>query len=146
MSILKESHIIEDLNGIRCSIVEKNASAERVAFLKNVLECNGWTVVIDKSPPPPPPKVAPAAAPATPITEAGYELSAPSPPPSLPQRGEEQVPIPPPETFTIGVTDKTFHAMLAVYQRRLKTPDGKIISPEYWNQKAFVGNHWYWNL
>jgi len=37
--------IIEEINGIRCSIVEKKISPERCAFLTSILESNGMVVV-----------------------------------------------------------------------------------------------------
>lgn len=38
-------HIVEDLNGTRCSIVEKGISGERAQFLKSILENSGLTVI-----------------------------------------------------------------------------------------------------
>jgi hypothetical protein len=32
---INQNHLFEDLDGVKCAIVEKNASKERVAFLKN---------------------------------------------------------------------------------------------------------------
>lgn len=42
--VLKAKHIVEELNGIRCTIVEKGASSDRIQFLKNLLEFNGFQV------------------------------------------------------------------------------------------------------
>jgi hypothetical protein len=39
-------HTIEEINGVRCSVVEKKISAERAAFLKGILETNGYQVQI----------------------------------------------------------------------------------------------------
>ena len=39
-------HIVEEINGIRCSIIEKKATLERTAFLKALLEFNGMEVVV----------------------------------------------------------------------------------------------------
>jgi hypothetical protein len=39
-------HIVEEINGIRCSIIEKKATTERTAFLKAILEFNGMEVVV----------------------------------------------------------------------------------------------------
>jgi hypothetical protein len=47
----------------------------------------------------------------------------------LKQKNEED-----PITFILGVTDITFSAVLAVYKFELKTPDGRYVSPAYWNQ------------
>jgi hypothetical protein len=122
MAITKTDHIIEEIDGVRCSVVEKNVSPERLAFIRPILEFNGLEVKITQSPPPKTP-------PAPPATE-----GAPAPP----------SPSPAPETFTVGVTDKLFNIMLAIYARRIKTPDGSIISPHYWNQDGEITGKWYW--
>jgi hypothetical protein len=49
-----------------------------------------------------------------------------------------------PPTMMIGVTDLTFNPVLAVYGRRLKSPDGHRINPNYWNQKGDSFNPQYW--
>ena len=49
---INQNHTVEEFDGVRCSVVEKNASEMRVAFLKNLLEHNGFTVLVVKSPPP----------------------------------------------------------------------------------------------
>ena len=119
----KEAHALEEINGVRCAVVEKNVSPERTEFLKKLLELNGYTVMVAPSPPP---KV--VAKPVAPGTEA-----APPPPPP-----------PAPETFTIGVTDFLFHPQLAIYERALKTPEGKIVSIDYWNQQPEKEGEYYW--
>jgi hypothetical protein len=37
-------------------------------------------------------------------------------------------------SWKIGVTDLVFHAVVDVYKRRLRTPNGHIITPAYWLQ------------
>ena len=69
---LNKNHEYEELDGVRCGIVEKNVKPERVAFLKALLEYNGYTVV---SVPTPAPKAAPAPAPKE------GEIAVPPPPP-----------------------------------------------------------------
>ena len=49
---INKNHEFEELDGVKCAIVEKNATAERVAFLKQLLEFNKYTVVVVPSPPP----------------------------------------------------------------------------------------------
>jgi hypothetical protein len=44
--VLKAKHIIEEINGTRCTIVEKGASAARVEFLKRLLEFNKYVVLV----------------------------------------------------------------------------------------------------
>ena len=40
-----------------------------------------------------------------------------------------------PQLYTIGVTDMVFNPTVYVFQRRLKTIDGKrIVTQDYWNQ------------
>jgi hypothetical protein len=114
---INKNHEFEELNGVKCAIVEKNAGAERVAFLKNLLEYNGYTVLVA----PTPAKPAPPPRPAT--TEQAVE-----------QTPEESAP-PPPETFTVGVTHVAFNPTNAIFGRLLHTPDGHVVTLAYWQQK-----------
>lgn len=43
---LKAKHIVEEINGTRCTIVEKGATADRVDFLKKLLEFNQFEVIV----------------------------------------------------------------------------------------------------
>jgi hypothetical protein len=119
---INKNHEFEELNGVKCGIVEKNASAERVAFLKQLLEFNKYEVIVVTSPPP---KVPAAAKPATPPAA---DAMAPTPEP------QSEAP-PAPATFTIGVSDYTFNPTNAIFGRLLKTPDGHIVTLAYWEQK-----------
>ena len=110
---INKNHISEELNGVKCAIVEKNVSAQRADFLKKLLIYNKYSVEIAASPPP---KTTPA--PATP------EGDAPAPPPT-----------PSPETFTVGVTDMMFNPINAIYGRLLHTSDGHIVTAAYWHQQ-----------
>ena len=48
---INKNHEFEDSNGIKCAIVEKNVSKERIAdFLKQILEYNHYTVVVVPTP------------------------------------------------------------------------------------------------
>lgn len=116
---LNKNHEFEELDGVKCGIVEKNVKPERVNFLKELLEFNGYTVVVVPSP-------APKAAPAPKLAEG--EAAAPPPPP------------PAPETFTVGVTDYTFNPVNAIFGRMLKTKDGHIVTLAYWQQKEAISN------
>ena len=129
---INKNHEFEDLGTSKCAIVEKNASAERVQFLKTLLEFNKYEVVIVDSPAP---KASPAA-PAAPVA-APVEGEAPAPAPVV-----AAVPIvpPAPTTFTIGVTDLCFNATNAIFGRQLKTADGHIVSLAYWQEKESVSN------
>jgi hypothetical protein len=46
MVLTKGKHIVEEIDGIRCSIVEKGATRERVSFIKELLGHNGFEVKI----------------------------------------------------------------------------------------------------
>ncbi|MFT3681705.1 MAG: hypothetical protein QM791_15650 [Ferruginibacter sp.] len=116
---INKNHEFEELDGVKCGIVEKNVKPGRVEFLKKILEYNRYTVVVV---PTPAPKAAPAAKPA-----------------------DENVPVPPPpppaaETFTVGVTDYTFNTINAIFGRLLKAPGGKVVTLAYWNQQEQTPN------
>ncbi len=49
-----------------------------------------------------------------------------------------------PTVYTLGVTDITFNAVLAVYRMVLKLPDGRIVSPAYWKQESKETNMQYY--
>jgi len=117
---INKNHEFEELNGVKCAIVEKNVSQERAEFMDDLLKLNKYTVVIAASPPP---KAVPAAA-AKSTTEAMQTL----PPP------------PAPATFTVGVTDVTFNPINAVFGRLLKTKEGHVVTLAYWQQKEMVSN------
>jgi hypothetical protein len=136
---INQNHLFEELDGVKCSIVEKNTTPARVEFLKKLLEHNGYTVVATATPAPkvaparPAPKPAPAAsnvegveapiaaAPVTPVT------------PATP-------PTPAPETFTVGVTDLIFNPTNAIFGRLLRTPDRHVVTLAYWQQKEEVAH------
>jgi len=118
---INKNHEFEEINGIKCSIVERNARAERVEFLKKLLEFNNYTVVVA----PTPVKAAPTPKPA----ETG--VPAEQPIPNLPT---------PPETFTVGVTHVAFNPVNAIFGRLLQTPDGHIVTLDYWQQKEEISN------
>lgn len=112
---INKNHEFEDLDGVKCAIVEKNASNERVAFLKELLEFNRYKVIVVPSPPP---KAAPAPKP--------VEGEAPAAPAEVP---------PPPSTFTVGVTDVRFNPTNAIFGRLLKTKDNHVVTLAYWQQE-----------
>jgi len=104
---INKNHLFDELDGKKCAIVETEASDARVAFLKPLLEFNGYEVVVVPTPPPKtPPKV----------TEATDDTP------------------PQPVTFTIGVTNVMFNTTNALFGRFLKTPNGHVVTPAYWQQ------------
>ena len=92
MTLNKGKHVVEVIEDVRCTIVEKGITTERVQFLKTILELNGYEVKI------------------APDTE--------------------------PETYKLGVTDILFNSVIDVYERRLKSPSGKRVTPAYWLQQS----------
>lgn len=128
---INKNHEFDELDGVKCAIVERNVSAERVQFLKSLLEFNGYTVMVV---PTPPPKVIAPPKPADVIPEGETAQPVPteaSPPPPLP---------PAPETFTVGVTNVAFNATNAIFGRLLRTPDGHVVTMAYWQQKENISN------
>jgi hypothetical protein len=104
---LKAKHIVEEINGIRCTVVEKGASPARIEFLKGLLEFNKLEVQVAED-----------------------------------KKESEDAPT----LFTIGVTDLVFSPVIAVYELGLKTPDGKKVSPAYWDQKSTDSIDEYWEF
>ena len=46
MALNKGKHIVEEIDGVRCSLVEKEVSPTRTEFLKKLLELNKYTVKV----------------------------------------------------------------------------------------------------
>ncbi|GEM_PF-98467 len=107
MSLIKGRHIVKEIQGRRCTVIETAASAERVEFLKNLLAVNGYEVLADEE-----------------------------------KRKTEEDPI----SYIVGVPDVVFNHVIAVYQRRLKTPDGRKVTPAYWNQQTEETHPNYWEF
>ncbi|REJ84469.1 MAG: hypothetical protein DWQ44_09330 [Bacteroidetes bacterium] len=108
---INQNHPFEEIDGVRCAVVEKNLSPERLNFLKELLEYNGYSVVIKDSPPP--------------KTQA--------------KEGEEPA-APAPETFTLAVTDVRFNVTNAIFGRLLRTKKNEIVTRAYWFQEESVSN------
>jgi hypothetical protein len=97
MAINNAKHIIGEIDGIRCTIIESGTTLERAAFLRQLLEYNDLEVKELIVPP---------------DTEGGEQK------------------------YTIGVTDLIFNPVFVIYERKLKTPEGGIITPGYWRQEC----------
>ena len=116
---INKNHEFEDLDGVKCAIVEKNASKERITFLKDLLEHNNFKVIVVPSPPPKaPPAPKPVEGEAAPVVET---------PPA-------------PETFTVGVTNVSFNPTNAIFGKLLRTKEGHIVTMLYWYQKESVSH------
>ncbi len=122
---INKNHEFEDLDNIKCSIVEKNASESRVQFLKDLLTYNKYEVVVVGSPAP---KAAPAPAIVAPVDGEAAPVPVPTPEPVAPT------------TFTVGVTDLRFNPTNAVFGRSLHTPDGHVVTLAYWQQQDAVSD------
>lgn len=111
---INKNHEFEELDGVKCAIVERKANQARVTFLRELLTYNGYTVVVIP----------------TPVAKA-----------PAPKEGET-VPAapPPPDTFTIGVTDVTFNPTNAIFGRLLRTQNGHVVTLAYWQQKEQVSH------
>jgi len=49
MSFSNGKHIVKEVDGVRCSLVEENISKERAEFLRKLLEHNGFEVKTEQS-------------------------------------------------------------------------------------------------
>ncbi len=104
---LKAKHIVEEINGVRCTIVEKAAGPARMEFLKGLLALNKFEVMVSED-----------------------------------KKETEEAPT----LYTVGVTDLVFSPVIAVYEMRLKTAEGKSVSPAYWDQKTTECVDEYWEF
>ena len=48
--VLKAKHIVEEINGLRCTVVEKGIEKNRLDFLKDLLLFNKFEVVVEEVP------------------------------------------------------------------------------------------------
>ena len=48
MALLKGKHIITEVEGTRCTLVESGTDQQRTDFLKDLLTFNGYTVKVEK--------------------------------------------------------------------------------------------------
>lgn len=132
---INQNHLFEELNGVKCAIVEKNAGSARVEFLRKILEYNGFGVVVVVTPPPKAAAV-PGAAPGAAGAGGAIGASGASGAGDGSAGAVDVVaPAPAPETFTVGVTDVTFNPVNAIFGRLLKAPGGHIVTLAYWQQK-----------
>lgn len=103
---LEGKHQFGSIGEQRVTFVEKKIEEERIDFLKNLLECNGFEVIVEE----------------------------------LKRKSEEE-----PQLYNLGVTDMVFNPTVYVFQRRLKTIDGKhIVNQDYWNQISEDAKPQYW--
>jgi hypothetical protein len=103
MAINNAKHIVTEIDAVRCTVVESKIEADRAAFLRDILELNG------------------------------YEVK------ELKENDDSGA-----TKYTIGVTDLLFNPVFAIYERQLKTADGRFITPAYWKQESTETDSRYW--
>ena len=104
---LTYKHAFGSIDGTRVSIIEKGLSKDRLSFLKDLLELNGFTVKSEEVKP-----------------------------------KDEDGEI----TYNLGVTDMVFNPVIWIYDRRLKTADGRYVTHEYWDQAKDITKPQYWEM
>jgi len=103
--VLGGNHLFGSIGETRVTFVEKGVDENRRDFLKNLLEVNGFEVVIEED--------------------------------KIKAEGD-------PQLYTVAVTDMTFNPTIWVFERKLKTADGRKVTHDYWNQKTEETNPRYW--
>ena len=114
---INKNHPFEDIDGIKCAVVETGVSEARKDFLKDLLEFNRYQVVVSA-------EAAKSDSNRTPVTpvvedEAASDAVAPT-------------------TYKVGVTDVTFNSVNAIYGRLLRTRNGRVVTMAYWQQQEAV--------
>ncbi len=122
MPLNSGAHKEKVIDGVSCRMVEEGLSAERMEFLKKLLEHNGFEVKVERH------------------TSGETEDNT----------VDNGVPKPN-ETYTLWVTDLLFNPVIYVYALQMKTPGNKIVTPAYWLQMAPEGIEkgepdYYWEL
>jgi hypothetical protein len=105
MTLTKGYCPVEEIGELRCRIIEGSCDNARARFLKDLLEYNGYKVVVAANPP---------------AEEGGTGM------------------------FKVGVTELLFNPVIRVYEKKLKTPDGRIVTPAIWDQREEVEHLPYW--
>ncbi|GAB2533963.1 hypothetical protein [Rufibacter soli] len=104
---LEGKHAFGSIGETRVTFVEKQVNEGRKGFLKDLLEHNGFEVLIEE---------------------------------------EKKKAETDPTLYTVGVTDMVFNPTTYVFERRLKTFDGRKVTQDYWLQKTQDTEPQYWNL
>ena len=141
MSLTNGKHIIKEIEGTRCTLLEAGIPEERMEFLKHLMELNGYEVKAEMEPKKvqkPAPKVVPKE---ELKNESGEEVKAESKELPKEELKEEEIL---PDTYVIGVTQISFNPVIAVYQRMLRNKKGQIVTPQYYNQETDDSRGWYW--
>jgi hypothetical protein len=102
---LAGKHQFGAIDDKRVTFVEKGIGQERVNFLKELLEHNGYEVLLAEKK----------------------------------KKNEED-----PTMYDLGVTDMIFNPTIWIFERKLKTLDGRILTQKYWEQKSNETKPQYW--
>jgi hypothetical protein len=126
---INKNHPFEDIDGIKCAVVETGVAEARKNFLKDLLEFNRYQVVVSAE---------------TPKSDSNRTDSnrtdSNRTPAAAPVEGEAvaEVVDAAPATYKIGVTDVTFNSVNAIYGRLLRTRNGHVVTMAYWQQQETV--------
>ena len=141
MSLTNGKHIIKEIEGTRCTLLEAGIPEERMEFLKHLMELNGYEVKAEMEPKKvqkPAPKVVPKE---EVKDESGEEAKVVAEEKVKEEIIKEEIL---PDTYVIGVTQISFNPVIAVYQRMLRNNKGQIVTPQYYNQETEDSRGWYW--
>lgn len=105
MALNNGKHIVTEIEGIRCTVIETGLKESRCQFLKELLQQNGYEVKTEK------------------------------------EKAKDGTPL---DTLVLGVTDIVFNPMIRVYEQKILRPDGRPVTPAYWNQWAVDPDLPYW--
>lgn len=110
---INKNHLFEDIEEVKCAIIESGITLERVEFIKSILTYNGYTVLV--------------------IEEVSKK--------SLSVSETEEVISQEPKTYKVGTPDVTFNVTNAIFGRSLKTRSGNIVTLKYWNQEEDISSN-----
>ncbi|MFM7055255.1 MAG: hypothetical protein ACKOKB_02825 [Bacteroidota bacterium] len=121
---INKNHPFEDIDGIKCAVVESGVSETRKNFLKDLLEFNRYQVVVAAEAP----------------KSDNNRTDSYRTPTTTPVEGEAPAVVtePTPSTYKLGVTDVTFNSVNAIYGRLLRTRNGRVVTMAYWQQQEDV--------
>ena len=105
MASLDGKHSFGSIGETRVTFVEKGVDEDRRDFLKQLLEHNGFEVVLEEE---------------KKKTEEDQQL------------------------YTVAVTDMVFNPTVWIFQRLLKTLDGRKVTQDYWFQRTEETKPQYW--
>jgi hypothetical protein len=105
MAPLSYKHKFKNFEGKVVSIVEEGISKERVDFIKDLLEFNGFEVIVEE------------------VKAKDEESSV---------------------KFNVYVPDPMFNPLIWIYDRKLKTKDGRYVTHEYWEKQDGETKPQYW--